>query len=53
MCLKRVVGHFACCFLPCLAFFSFWQLCDGLTLEELEELQLEIKQYQELVGENG
>lgn len=29
------------------------QLFDGLTLEELEQLQTEILQYQELVGENG
>eukprot|EP00904_Undaria_pinnatifida_P005010 jgi/Undpi1/1639/HiC_scaffold_11.g05029.m1 len=30
-----------------------YKLFDGLTLEELEELQAEIVQYQELVGENG
>lgn len=29
------------------------QLFDGLTLEELEELQTGVLQYQELVGENG
>lgn len=42
-----------CCLLLYHALFSVRQLCDGLTLEELEELQLEIKQYQELIGENG
>ncbi|CAM9186514.1 unnamed protein product [Pylaiella littoralis] len=30
-----------------------YKLFDGLSLEELEELQTEILQYQELVGENG
>ncbi|CAM9269242.1 unnamed protein product [Scytosiphon promiscuus] len=30
-----------------------YKLFDGLTLEELEELQTEILQYQDLVGENG
>ncbi|CAM9983823.1 unnamed protein product [Ectocarpus sp. 12 AP-2014] len=30
-----------------------YKLFDGLTLEELEQLQTEILQYQELVGENG
>lgn len=51
------------CIVGCLAFpadttlvlcFAFpCQLFDGLTLEELEELQTEILQYQDLVGENG
>ncbi|CAN0569001.1 unnamed protein product, partial [Ectocarpus sp. 12 AP-2014] len=29
-----------------------YKLFDGLTLEELEQLQTEMLQYQELVGEN-
>ena len=41
-------------YLVCLFLFPLLlKLFDGLTLEELEELQTEILQYQELVGENG